>query len=109
MVSFIVEVKVVDVGGVGVLVDWLVLWVVVVEVMWYVYVLYLNFFVGVVGFVDDGRVVSGCNVENVVYGVVLCVECGMVSQLYFIGGGWFVVVACVDRAGESLMVCGRCW
>ena len=37
---------------------------------------------GAAGLVDDGRLVSGCNVENAAYGVALCAECGMVSQLH---------------------------
>jgi cytidine deaminase len=41
----------------------------------------LEFPVGVAGLVDDGRIVTGCNVENASYGVGLCAECGMVSDL----------------------------
>ncbi|MGL5817401.1 MAG: cytidine deaminase [Phycicoccus sp.] len=69
---------------------------------------YSRFRVGVAGLVDDGRVVSGCNVENASYGVGLCAECGMVSQLHATGGGRLVAVWCVDGAGETLMPCGRC-
>jgi cytidine deaminase len=64
--------------------------------------------VGVAGLVDDGRVVSGCNVENAAYGVALCAECGMVSALHATGGGRLVAVVCVDRQGRLLMPCGRC-
>jgi cytidine deaminase len=69
---------------------------------------YSHFRVGVAGLVDDGRMVSGCNVENAAYGVTLCAECGMVSQLHATGGGLLVAVFCVDDAGEPLMPCGRC-
>jgi cytidine deaminase len=69
---------------------------------------YSHFRVGVAGLVDDGRMVSGCNVENAAYGVTLCAECGMVSQLHATGGGRLVAVFCVDDAGEPLMPCGRC-
>ena len=72
------------------------------------YAPYSGFPVGVAGLVDDGRVVSGCNVENAGYGVTLCAECGMVSQLHATGGGRLVAVWCVDRSGETLMPCGRC-
>ena len=44
------------------------------------YAPYSHFAVGVAGLVDDGRIVSGCNVENAAYGVTLCAECGMVSS-----------------------------
>lgn len=72
------------------------------------YVPYSNFPVGVAGLVDDGRVVTGCNVENASYGVALCAECGLVSNLISTGGGKLVAVACVDRHGNALMPCGRC-
>ena len=60
------------------------------------------------GLVDDGRIVSGCNVENAAYGATLCAECGMVSQLAATGGGRLVAVSCVDGHGTSLIPCGRC-
>src|SRR5690606_9241911 len=69
---------------------------------------YSGFPVGVAGLVDDGRLVAGCNVENAAYGVALCAECGMVSQLHLTGGGRLVAVYCVGRDGQSLMPCGRC-
>lgn len=72
------------------------------------YVPYSNFPVGVAGLVNDGRVVTGCNVENASYGVALCAECGLVSNLISTGGGKLVAVACVDRHGNALMPCGRC-
>ena len=58
--------------------------------------------------VDDGRVVVGCNVENAAYGVVLCAECGVVSQLYATGGGRLTHFVCVNGLGEVIMPCGRC-
>lgn len=72
------------------------------------YVPYSNFPVGVAGLVNDGRVVTGCNVENASYGVALCAECGLVSNLISTGGGKLIAVACVDRHGNALMPCGRC-
>ena len=69
---------------------------------------YSNFPVGVAGFVDDGRVVSGANVENASYGITLCAECSMVSALYATGGGRLTSVYCVDGNGDPLMPCGRC-
>ena len=69
---------------------------------------YSNFPVGVAGFVDDGRVVWGTNVENASYGLTLCAECSMVSSLYATGGGRLVAAFCVDGNGDPLMPCGRC-
>jgi cytidine deaminase len=89
-------------------VDWPALRAAAVEAMGHAYAPYSNFPVGVAGLVDDGRVVVGCNVENAAYGVALCAECGMVSQLHVSGGGRLVAVACVDGTGQPLMACGRC-
>src|SRR5215218_10576503 len=72
------------------------------------YAPYSHFPVGAAALVDDGRVVTGCNVENASYGATLCAECGLVSALYASGGGRLVAFACVDGAGAVLMPCGRC-
>jgi cytidine deaminase len=64
--------------------------------------------VGSAAVCDDGRVVTGCNVENAAYGVALCAECTMAGQLRLTGGGRFVAVACRGGNGELLMPCGRC-
>lgn len=89
-------------------VDWEALRADAIEAMRRAYVPYSRFPVGVAGLVDDGRIVSGCNVENAAYGVGLCAECGMVSQLHLTGGGRLLAVACVNGNGEPLMPCGRC-
>lgn len=72
------------------------------------YAPYSNFPVGAAGQVDDGRIVSGCNVENASYGVGLCAECALVSALAMSGGGKLVAFTCVDGNGAVLMPCGRC-
>ncbi len=72
------------------------------------YAPYSQFPVGAAGLTDDGRVVTGCNVENASYGLGLCAECGLVSQLHASGGGRLVAMACVDGSGSPLMPCGRC-
>ena len=70
---------------------------------------YSSFPVGAAALVDDGRVVSGCNVENASYGVTLCAECTLVvPRCTMTGGGRLVAFACVDGAGSVLMPCGRC-
>ena len=72
------------------------------------YVPYSKFPVGVAALVDDGRIVTGCNVENASYGLTLCAECGLVSSLAATGGGRLIAFACVDISGNPLMPCGRC-
>ncbi len=72
------------------------------------YVPYSHYPVGAAALVDDGRIVSGCNTENAAYGVTLCAECGLVSQLAMTGGGKLIAFTCVNGAGETIMPCGRC-
>ncbi|MFI6344469.1 cytidine deaminase [Streptomyces sp. NPDC050560] len=72
------------------------------------YAPYSGFPVGAAARVDDGRTVTGCNVENASYGVGLCAECGLVSQLLLTGGGRLTHFTCVDGKGELCMPCGRC-
>ncbi|KRC60506.1 cytidine deaminase [Agromyces sp. Root81] len=78
------------------------------EAMAKAYVPYSEFPVGAAAIVEDGRIVSGCNVENASYGVTLCAECSLVSALVMSGGGKLVAFACVDGHGAALMPCGRC-
>jgi cytidine deaminase len=78
------------------------------KAMKHAYAPYSDFPVGVAAIVDDGRIVTGCNVENASYGIGLCAECGLVSNLILSGGGRLVAVSCVDRHGNVLMPCGRC-
>ncbi len=89
-------------------VDWDALRAVATEAMAKAYVPYSTFPVGAAAIVDDGRVVSGCNVENASYGVTLCAECSLVSALVMSGGGRLVAFTCVDGHGNVLMPCGRC-
>ncbi|WP_232374772.1 cytidine deaminase [Mycolicibacterium mengxianglii] len=72
------------------------------------YAPYSGFPVGAAALVDDGRVVTGCNVENVSYGLGLCAECAVVCVLHSTGGGRLVALVCVAADGELLMPCGRC-
>ncbi|MEI6866949.1 MAG: cytidine deaminase [Actinomycetes bacterium] len=69
---------------------------------------YSKFPVGVAALVDDGRIVTGTNVENASYGLGLCAECGLVSNLVASGGGRLVAAVCVDSSGSYLSPCGRC-
>lgn len=78
------------------------------EVMSRAYVPYSEFRVGAAALADDGRTVSGCNVENGSYGLTLCAECGLVSSLHASGGGRLTHFVCVDGQGSVLMPCGRC-
>jgi cytidine deaminase len=69
---------------------------------------YSGLAVGAAAACDDGRMVTGCNVENASYGLTLCAECVLAGQLRLTGGGRIVALACRSGAGELLMPCGRC-
>ncbi len=89
-------------------VDWDLLRAAATEASRQAYAPYSRFPVGAAALVDDGRIVTGCNVENASYGLTLCAECGLISALHASGGGQLVAVACVDGTGAVLMPCGRC-
>lgn len=72
------------------------------------YAPYSKLKVGAAGLTDDGRTVTGCNVENASYGLTLCAECGLVSALHDSGGGDLVAVSISDPDGNLLAPCGRC-
>ena len=69
---------------------------------------YSHFGVGAALLTRDGVVYHGCNIENASYGVTLCAECSLVSDLFMSGGGKLVAFVCVDGQGRTLMPCGRC-
>jgi len=76
------------IGGIDVTadIDWKTLRDKATEAAGNAYAPYSRFPVGAAALVDDGRVVAGCNVENVSYGLGLCAECSVVSAV-FSGGG----------------------
>ncbi len=89
-------------------INWDALRAAAVDAMKKAYVPYSKFPVGAAALTEDGRIVSGCNVENASYGLTLCAECSLVSQLTMTGGGRLVAFYCVDKAENVLMPCGRC-
>ena len=104
--------------------DWEALREVAREAMSHAYAPYSGFPVGVAARVDDGRTVTGCNVENASYGLTLCAECGLVSalhasgagalhasgagEIHASGAGSLRAVAVVAGDGQPLLPCGRC-
>ncbi|MDT7754442.1 MAG: cytidine deaminase [Mycobacterium sp.] len=89
-------------------VDWKLLRDRAIEVSARAYAPYSGFPVGAAALVDDGRIVVGCNVENVSYGLGLCAECAVACALHSGGGGRLLALTCVDGSGRLLMPCGRC-
>ena len=76
------------------------------------YVPYSKFPVGAAALTEDGRIVSGCNIENASYGLTLCAECSLLSDLFMSSpdgqASRLVAFTCVDGHGNILMPCGRC-
>lgn len=68
---------------------------------------YSQFRVGAAALADDGRLISGCNIENASYGLTLCAECAVLGALHMGGGGRIVAICCVGN-GKPVTPCGRC-
>lgn len=69
---------------------------------------YSQFPVGAAGLADERRVVVGCNVENVSYGLGICAEVSLVAALVSGGARRLYAVSVCDSRGQVLMPCGRC-
>lgn len=96
-------------------IDWPLLRATAADVAGRAYAPYSRLRVGAAGLTGDGRVVTGCNVENASFGLTLCAECGLVSALHAtprapgdLGGPVLVAVAVVAGDGAPLLPCGRC-
>jgi len=89
-------------------VDWPALRAAAAQMTERAYAPYSRLHVGAAGVTGDGRMVTGCNVENASYGLTLCAECGLVSALHATGGGTLAAVAVVSGDGQPLLPCGRC-
>src|ERR1700691_3184846 len=88
--------------------DWLQLRVAAADVAGRAYAPYSRLRVGAAGLTGDGRVITGCNVENASFGLTLCAECGLVSARHASGGGTLSAVSVVAGDGAPLVPCGRC-
>ena len=110
-------------------IDWPRLRAAAADVAGRAYAPYSRLRVGAAGLTGDGRVITGCNVENASFGLTLCAECGLVSALH--ATPWLegapdagvpdagvpnagvpvpvlVAVAGVAGDGAPLLPCGRC-
>ncbi len=98
------------VGGIDVTanIDWELLRDKATKAAAHAYAPYSGLKVGAAALVDDQRIVVGCNVENVSYGLGLCAECAVACALHSGGGGRLIALSCVAADGGLLMPCGRC-
>ena len=101
-------------NGVWMDIDWTALRAAASDVAGRAYAPYSRLRVGAAGLTADGRVVTGCNVENASFGLTLCAECGLVSALHSTAptaapaDPVLVAVAVVAGDGDPLLPCGRC-
>jgi cytidine deaminase len=74
------------------------------------YAPYSHFYVGAALLFDDGRVVSGCNVENVSYGLTSCAERNALFRAVSEEGAKrkIVAIAVANRNGAPSPPCGAC-
>lgn len=70
------------------------------------YVPYSHFAVGAALRADDGRVFTGCNVENASYGLTICAERNAVAHAVAEGARRFDAIAVVTENGVT--PCGAC-
>jgi cytidine deaminase len=96
-------------------IDWALLRTAAVAAASRAYAPYSGLRVGAAGLTTGGRVVTGCNVENASYGLTLCAECGLVSELHVTApdaareaAPALIAVAVVAGDGAPLTPCGRC-
>ena len=72
------------------------------------YVPYSRFPVGAAILTQDGRVFTGCNVENAAYGSTICAERTALVKAVSEGVREFVALAVVGRGEDFCWPCGAC-
>lgn len=72
------------------------------------YAPYSRFAVGAALLSSDGRTFTGCNVENVSFGLTMCAERVAVGSALAGGANSFEMVAIVSDSDQPVMPCGAC-
>jgi cytidine deaminase len=74
------------------------------------YAPYSKFQVGAAILLEDGRVFTGCNVENASYGLTICAERNAIFAAVAAGGKKprIAAVAVVNKRGVPCSPCGAC-
>ena len=78
------------------------------EAMERAYAPYSGFRVGAALLAEDGSVHTGCNVENVSYGLTICAERAAVAGAVVRGMRKYQAVAIVTEAEGAVAPCGAC-
>ena len=69
---------------------------------------YSGYRVGAALLTDDGSVVTGCNVENVSYGLTVCAEQAAVARAIAEGKSGFRAMAITPCGSAAITPCGAC-
>lgn len=72
------------------------------------YVPYSHFHVGAAILTEDGRVYTGCNIENASFGATICAERCAAVKAVSDGAMKFVKIAIVSSSGTYTHPCGIC-
>lgn len=78
------------------------------EVRTHAYAPYSRFAVGAALLDSEGTIHTGCNVENISYGLTLCAERGAVMKALAAGRRSFVAMVIVADSQVPLSPCGAC-
>lgn len=72
------------------------------------YAPYSNFLVGAAVLDADGKIHSGCNVENAAYPEGLCAEAAAIAAMVTAGKTKIQEICIVSQSGKNVSPCGGC-
>lgn len=72
------------------------------------YAPYSRYSVGAAIRAHDGRVFSGCNVENAAYPVGTCAEAGAIAAMILAGADRIAAIAVIGSGSDVCTPCGGC-
>ncbi|MBN1396944.1 MAG: cytidine deaminase [Bacteroidetes bacterium] len=72
------------------------------------YAPYSKYYVGAAVLTDDGKIFSGCNIENSSYGLTICAERTAIFNAITQGMSKFKAIAIVSNNSEVITPCGAC-
>ena len=72
------------------------------------YAPYSNFQVGAALLCDDGEIFTGCNVENLSYGLTICAERNAIGTAVAAGRQKFAAIAVAADSDQAISPCGAC-